>query len=137
MTSVSKGMVDVARAVTPVISYTAFAVATPAAFVVTVVVPDSPTPEFAVVVIFPTKYNGLNAPDTDPERLYVDPLKYGAPLNDREVAVNTAIEPVTVGVCAGIFVDIVANGAQNISLLLVTGVLYNPEPLAMEIDAEI
>jgi hypothetical protein len=33
-------------------------------------------------------------------------------------------------------VDIVVNGAQNISLLLAIGVLYNPEPLAMEIDAE-
>ncbi len=61
---------------------------------------------------------------TELEIPYVDPLKYGAPLNDREVAVNAVIVvlPVT-GVCVGTLVLMVVVGAQNISTLLAIGVL--------------
>jgi hypothetical protein len=53
----------------------------------------------------------LNKPVTDDDTIYVDPLKYGAPLNERDTAVKEADTDVAAIVFAGTLVEMVVNGA--------------------------
>jgi hypothetical protein len=70
--------------------------------------------------------------------VYVPPVKYGAPLKERDVAVNatTTVLPVVIVGFNGTLVEIVLNGAQkNCALLEEIGV-YGLDPLDIEIEDE-